>query len=386
MAVNTVYFGTNRAVLDEAKPAFGNAHNTTKPFHYRIGEAQVEKVGDSWKNADKAYRLKSARLYEEHEGDAEHKAVLGSQTLFDTMRGTVADSPRDVIVFLHGFANTFESAMERAAELRDAYLSPATDTGKMELMARGREPLVFAFSWPSDGVTVGTAETGGDDERRWAYSSDREDARASGLAIARCTLRMIHYLASVAAEDRCPQRIHLVAHSMGNWALRHAVQALVEMSEEYGQPLLRIFNNAFLMGADLEDDALEKETWLKPLYRLARQVHVYHARNDSALSLSDIKPGHGARMGHDGPANMGATLDRTTAIDCAAVSWTPALAHVRHQYYRLAPEVLRDVRAVLAGKAPDEIEGRDAIGHGRWRIRLDTAARDKLSGKRRKKK
>jgi esterase/lipase superfamily enzyme len=384
MATNKVYFGTNRAVIDEATAAFGNAHNTTKPFHFRIGEAMVEKVGDGWKKPDEAYRLKSATLYPETSGDADNEALLGSKTLFNTLRGSVAESPRDVIVFLHGFANTFASSMERAAELRDAYLSPATDPEKQELMSRGREPLVFAFSWPSDGVTVGTAETSGEG-RQWAYSSDREDARASGLAIARCALRMIQYLAAIAAEDRCPQRIHLVAHSMGNWALRHAVQALVELSREYDRPLLRIFDNAFLMCADLEDDALEEEAWLKPLYRLCRRVHVYHARNDSALSLSDIKPGHGARLGHDGPANTTSLLDRTSAIDCTSVSWTPALSHARHQYYRLAPEVVRDVRAVLAGKAPDEIDGRDAVGHGRWRIRLDTAAREKAAGKKKRK-
>lgn len=383
MAENTVFFGTNRAVLAEDPPEFGNGHNTGKPYHFRIGEAVVEKVGDSWKNPDDAYRLKSARLYPEQESDDPDLALLGSKTLFETLRSTVQESPRDVIVFLHGFANTFASSMERAAELRDQYLSPATDPKTGELKKRGREPLVFAFSWPSDGVTVGTAESG-DGERSWAYSSDREDARASGLAIARCALKMIQYLAALAAEERCPQRIHLVAHSMGNWALRHAVQEMVELAGEYHKPLIRLFDNTFLMAADLEDAALEQEAWLKPLFRLSRRVHVYHARNDSALSLSDIKPNQGARLGHDGPANMSAILDRTTAIDCANVSWTPALTHVRHQYYRIAPEVVRDVRAVLSGKAADEIPGREPIGHGRYRIRLDQAARRKLSGTKKK--
>ena len=380
MASNVVYFGTNRAVIAEDPPAFGNAHSAVKPYHFRIGEAVVEKVGDSWREADQAYRMRSARLYPESAADDPAQTVAGSRTLFDTLRGSVRDDPRDVLVFIHGFANTFESAMERAAELRDQYLSPATDPKTGEIKKRGREPLVFAFSWPSDGVTVGTAVDGGSD-KRWAYSSDREDARASGLAMARCMLKMIAYLAELAVKDRCAQRIHLVAHSMGNWALRHALQGVVELSAEYQTPLMRLFDNVFLMAADIEDKALEDEAWLKPLYRLARNVHVYHARNDSALSLSEIKPNQGARLGHEGPANMASIADRTTAIDCATVSWTPAPAHVRHQYYRIAPEVVRDVRAVLAGSAPGEIAGRETAGYGRFRLKLDAAARKKLSGK-----
>lgn len=382
MAGTTVFFGTNRAITAEDPPVFANAHSFGKPYHFRIGEALVEKVGDSWRDTDKAFRLRSARLYPEAEMDDPAKIVAGSRTLFDKLRSTVHDEPRDVIVFIHGFANTFDSAIERAAELSVQYLSPATDQKTGDLMSRGRQPLVFAFSWPSDGVTVGTA-IDGQGERSWAYSSDREDARASGLAMARCMLKMIQYLSEVAARDRCAQRIHLVAHSMGNWALSHALQGVLELSDEYQTPLVRLFDNVFLMAADIGNLALEDERQLKPLYRLARHIHVYHARNDSALSLSEVKPGQGARMGHDGPANMGALDDRTTAIDCANVSWTPATAHVRHQYYRIAPEVVRDVRAVLSGQAPGEIAGRQEAGYGRFRLKLDTAARDKLRGRRR---
>lgn len=385
MAENKIYFGTNRVVLAEDPPAFGDRHNVERPYYFRIGEAHVEKVADGWRKPDKAYRLRRAELYPEQGPEDGEPAVLGSRRLFEQLRRDAAESPRDVLVFLHGFANTFDSAMERAAELRDQYLSPPSDPETGERKARGREPLVFAFSWPSDGVAFGTA-TSGDGSRKWAYSSDREDARASGLAIARCTLKMIEYLQALAVEERCPQRIHLVAHSMGNWALRHAVQALAELSEEYGSRLSRVFDNAFLMAADLEDDALERANWLKPLYRLSRRVHVYHADNDSALSLSDVKPNQGARLGHEGPANMTELSDRTSAIDCAAVSWTPAPTHVRHQYYRLAPEVVRDVRAVLSGKAAHAIPGREPAGHGRWRLKLDTAAREALSGKKKRKR
>ena len=379
MAVNTIYYGTNRVVESEDPVRFGHAYNAGKPYYFRVGEVPVTRKGNGWKKPDAAYRCGQPVLYAEKPPEDGAPALLGSQGLFDGLRQTMIDDPRDVLVFLHGFANTFESTMERAAELRDQYLSPATDPATGELIGRGREPLVFAFSWPSDGVAVGLAGGAlGDDTRKWAYSSDREDARASGLAIARCAMRLFRYLRALAAEQRCAQRIHLVAHSMGNWTLRHALQEMAQLADEAGQPLLRAFDNAFLMASDINDDALEKDDWLGPLLRLSRQVHVYHAFNDSALSLSDFKPNHGARLGHYGPANMAMLSDRVCAVDCAGVSWTPGPAHVRHQYYRLAPEVVADVRQVLSGRTPDEVKGRVALGDRRYRVKLDRKAREKL--------
>ncbi|MEM8752325.1 MAG: alpha/beta fold hydrolase [Pseudomonadota bacterium] len=372
MAHVKVYFGTNRLVEREKPARFGDPYNAEKPYCFRVGEVNVKKVGDSWRDADKAFRCGRPKLYPEAKGDEDAPPVLGSATLFQELRREMLENERDALVFLHGFANTFESAMERAAELGAQYLSAGAGR-------RGKPPLVFAFSWPSDGKTFGLAGgADGDDRRRWAYTSDRQDARASGAAMARCALRMFDYLAQLAADERCGQRVHLVAHSMGAWALRHAVQDLKETAEEANAPLRRIFDNAFLMAADLEDDALEREEWLAPLLRLARRVHVYHAENDTALSLSDIKPGQGARLGHYGPANMTRLNDRVAAVDCSDVSWTPAPLHVRHQYYRIAPEVVADVREALAGEAPSRIKRRVDLGGGRYRLRHDEKARKAL--------
>lgn len=383
MATNKIYFGTNRLVLSEKPAKFGDPYNADKPYYFRVGEVEVERRGDSWARPDDAYACGQPVLYAEKPSPKNPaREILGSAKLFHELRETMVNDPRDVLIFIHGFASTFESAMERAAELRDQYLSPKTDPATGTLQKRGREPLVFAFSWPSDGVTVGTATgAAGSDRRKWAYSSDREDARASGLAIARCALRMFAFLNDLKREERCAQRIHLVAHSMGNWTLRHAAQELKQLAADAGAPLQRIFEHTFLMASDINDDALEKEDWLAPLMRLSRQVHVYHAFNDSALSLSDTKPNHGARLGHFGPANMAVLNDRVTAVDCRDVSFTPSIAHARHQYYRIAPEVVRDVRQVLAGKSPDEIKGRSAVGGGRYRINLDNRTRTRLRGR-----
>lgn len=382
MATNTVFFGTNRNPDPSAPFGLSNAYNAEKPYYYRIGKVEVEKVGHPWHDVDAAYKCGQPEIFEEVPAEGGKPQILGSTQAFDAMRTTMLEDPRDVIVHLHGFANSFDGAMERAAEIRDAYLSTPTDTKTGALKSRGKEPLVFSFSWPSDGVTMGTAAGADPEKRKWAYSSDREDARASGQAMARCALRMFRYLGDLAKEDRCSQRLHLVAHSMGNWALRNAVQSLAAMADENGERLRMVFENAFLMCSDIEDDTLEDETGLKPLLKLARKIHVYHAFNDSALSASEMKPNQGARLGHHGPSNMAALPDRVFAVDCSGVSFTPSPGHVRHQYYRLAPEVVKDVRGVLAGKSPGEMAWRVAEGGpNRYRIKLDNATRKKLREK-----
>jgi len=381
MATNTVYFATNRVVLSEGADgtaAFGNGHHAEKPFHYRVGQVEVERLGHPWREGDAAYRAGVPKLFKETPPSAENpQGELGSTKLFEAMREIMASAdasePRDAVVFIHGFANSFASAMERAAEIKDAYRAPRIDPDTGEALPHGREPLVFAFSWPSDGALFF------DDRIGWAYSSDREDAGASGLAMARAALRLFDYLAGLAREEECRQRIHLVAHSMGNWALRHAVQGLVEIMAAEGRRMVPCFDHAFLMASDIEADALEREAWLMPLFDLARRVHVYHAENDRALDLSVAKPNQGTRLGHFGPARMSVLPDRVTALDCAEVSRTPADGPTRHQYYRLAPEVIRDVKAVLAEKPVTEMPWRVSLDEPRrYRLRHDKAAREAL--------
>ncbi|MEL6792790.1 MAG: alpha/beta hydrolase, partial [Pseudomonadota bacterium] len=189
-------------------------------------------------------------------------------------------------------------------------------------------------------------------------------------------IRLIDFLHSLSAEDRCGQRIHLVAHSMGNYALRHALQHLRKIVNRARLP--RIIDNVFLMAADEDADALEKEWKLGPLFEIARQVHVYHAADDRALIISDKTKFNPDRLGERGPKDLSSDIARVHVVDCGDVSDTK-FTHGRHQYYRLVPEVIADVRAVLAGKRPDEIEGRHIVEPGRrYRIKKRKALRKKV--------
>lgn len=382
--MNEIYFATNRDLLQAKPVAFGNRFNPDRPFFYRVGKAQVRKrpsPADPW---DGAYRVlpRSVKLFPEIPPSADGpEALLGSAAAFDQIRAmmTRTEDRRDVLLYIHGFAATFESALLRASELRDAYLSPPRNTlqvAEEKKATRAREPLVFAFCWPADGTAFGGG-TANDPNAipKWAYFSDRDDAEASGKAVARSFARLIEFLAELASDDRCVQRIHLVAHSMGVYALRHAVQQIKTIMGQARLP--RIIDNAFLMAADEDADTLELNHKLGPMLELARRVHVYHAVNDRALIVSDKTKFNPDRLGEHGPKMFSTLINRVHAIDCSQVSDTK-LTHGRHQYYRLIPEVIADVRAVLAEEQPDQIKGREEIEPGRrYRIKRDDALRKK---------
>ncbi len=356
----TVYYATNRNNEgSEDAPDWGERFYADGPSYFRVGSAEVRRKGRD------DYACKAVTLEPETLATADPGQIrVGSKKVFEALRAEMKASERDIILLIHGFANTFASSVERAAQLNFEYKIKASD-GSGSPGDAPYSPNVFVFSWPSNGRVYPAYE----------YDSDRHDAQASGIAIARALQRLIEFLIEIRTEDRaaertarlesrpldpaslraCTQRIHLVAHSMGNWALRHAVLALG--NDIRLRPLPRLFEHVFLMAADEDADCFETTQKLGLLPDLARFVHVYHASDDQALQVSDITKGNPDRLGSDGPKNMERIDNRIFAVDCSAVSSTD-IEHGRHQYYRLRPEVIDDVRQVLAGTPLDAIKGR----------------------------
>ncbi len=327
-----IYFATNRNNEgSESKPKFGNRFHALGPQFFRVGRAELERVPNA------GFRVSRVALEPEKliRSERDKTERLGSRALFDELRERMRTEKRDVLIFLHGFANTFESCLERGAQLQERYL------------VRGEQPHVFVFSWPSDGKTFPVT----------AYHSDRSDAAVSGDAMARALARLLDFLRE--GGERCGCRIHLVAHSMGNWALRHAVIG-IRMHLNVDR-LPQIFDTVFLMAADEDDDAFEHDHKLRLLPELSRSVHVYHSRNDQALLISDKTKNNPDRLGSRGPRRIEGLDTKVFVIDCQHVDET-TLEDGRHQYYREREEVVRDVRQVLDDVPADEIIGRRPTG------------------------
>jgi esterase/lipase superfamily enzyme len=314
--MTTVYFATNRNQTTAKAGHFGERFHADGPMFYRVGEAELDKVSE---DPDEGYRVRTVTVYPEIPAadDAKAKQKLGSTALFRDLRRRIITDERDVIVLIHGFANTFVNSLQRAAQIKQAYLIDRVDGSSYE-------PHVVVFSWPSNGRTIPP----------WEYHSDRDDAAASGSAMARFMMRLLDFLRG--QDGECKQRIHLVAHSMGNWAFRHAVLGIRDLLGE-GQ-LPAVFWNAFLMAADEDEDTLEHAHKLALLPQLARAIHVYHSRGDGALVISDTTKFNSDRLGSAGPRTFSGLSNRVVAVDCSRVDFTQP-AHVNHQYYRIRGEM-----------------------------------------------
>jgi esterase/lipase superfamily enzyme len=363
----TVYFATNRLpMLEDGTEKIVNFSSELGPtggLDVRYGSAQVDV--DLARNTT-AVVAGSLKIADERQvPTAEAPRLLGSNTIFEAIRVDMTRAKRPTLAFIHGFSNSFMDALARAG---------------WNLVFLGLDANVFVFTWPSIGTPTGLPMAFND------YQHDRTNAAASGLAIARTIRRLHDFVDKLARELQCDQSIHLLCHSMGNYVLRNALQALMRlpdprpdagaiipapsMSSTGPDPsvLRRTFDQIVLAAADEDADAFDDPRKLKYLPRIGQRVTVYHSRKDWVLNtLSAITKFNGPRLGNDGPDNMGSISDKVTAIDASAVA-DFAKDPQAHQYYRTVPAVRDDIAAVFKGVPQNIIANRAANGSGRWAI------------------
>jgi esterase/lipase superfamily enzyme len=319
-----IYFVTNRDPKPKAKPTdFGKVFSAAGVDDLRFGVAEMER-GKGGKWALKGIRTAPEKL----DGSDDAKSQLGSAEVFATLRDRLMKSKKDVLVYLHGYATSFRDALVNAARLQENHAAHIGDTA--------------VFSWPSDGRTI-----------PWqSYKSDRTDARASGPAFARAFIKAAEFMRGVvrAGGPRCQARIHLVAHSMGNYVLRNALQEV----QRFVASTPRLFDHVFMMAADEDYDCFELEHKLTVLPRAAADVHVYFNRGDAALRISDGTKGNPNRLGTDGPRHPLNVPANVVNIDASEIVG----GITEHSYYLDTPRVVEDMNGVFAGTAADQFPWR----------------------------
>ena len=278
------------------------------------------------------------------------KPKLGSKAMFSDLQRDMLKRC-DVLVFVHGFNVSWEEAVGSALALqvmqnRDGIGDPKQQTA------------VVLFSWPSDGLALPFA----------SYKSDRSEAKGSGYAFARGLLKLRDHLAALADRANggaCPQDLHLLCHSMGNFVLQNALERLRMFTP--GGALPRLFEYVFLCAPDVDNSVLEAGQPMGDLHQLARAVSVYHNTGDVALHISDYTKGNPDRLGSYGAARAAALPDKIEQIDCSAIVG----GLIEHSYYldgRVAADILRSIDAVPADDRT-RTRVRKVGGGVRWELR-----------------
>jgi esterase/lipase superfamily enzyme len=280
---------------------------------------------------------------------AQPRARLGSKAMFKELRRDMLERS-DAVVYVHGFNVSWEAAVGSALALQCMLNRDAVGDPKQQAM-------VVLFTWPSDGLALPFV----------SYKSDRSEAIGSGFAFARGLLKLRDYLAGLcdrAGGRACPQDLHLLAHSMGNFVLENALMRMRAFTP--GNALPRLFEHLFLCAADVDADALEPGKGLGDLHELARTVTVYHNRGDVALHVSDYTKGNPDRLGSYGAARAALLSDKVHQVDCSDLVG----GLVEHSYY-LRGRVNDDVLYSIDGFGlEDPARGRARKEGAGWRWKM----------------
>jgi esterase/lipase superfamily enzyme len=248
----------------------------------------------------------------------------------DTM-GDLGRAGRNLLLFIHGFDNTFEDCITRAAFNREwiaGSLGAATDTS------------VIAFSWPSLGQIVSFPLLQAD------YLHDQNMARLSGIHLMTFFAQLEPILRTARANN-C--RTFLLAHSMGNLALESAVENWFL----HGNGDAQLFDLAILAAADCAFRTFNQPNLarLSGLPRLTGRTCIYYSHVDHVLQLSSVVNG-AQRLGQDGPSNKSDQSSFPPAqysmVDATGFRDFDFNFLSSHQYYRQSPEARGSIAAQMA--------------------------------------
>jgi len=268
----------------------------------------------------------------EREPDPNKHFVLKSVTQLttDAARREMAEKLRgldtkSLLIFVHGFNTSFRDAALRTAQMAHDLKFPG---------------MAFFYSWPSASLIR-------------AYWQDEEAARFSESVFE----RLLDDLSLLPVTD-----IYLVAHSMGNRIVGHALHNRIEL----GKDTKRI-RELLLAAPDISADLFNKIIAPKLATMQGTRTTVYASSSDVALRVSKVVHGF-RRLGETTDGIF--TFPGLETVDASgATSMAKAYGHL---YIMDSPSVLKDIETIIRQKMSAAQRGLSQMGSApnqHWRLR-----------------
>lgn len=292
--VYPVWFGTNR------KPA-GNSFGSERHDRVTLGRALVHvPEAHRFGEISSSFWDKLRRL-DFRDGDLKLREVAQRERddffaeINEAMQNArdSGETPQ-ALFFLHGYNVGFEEAAIRAAQLG------------VDLKVPGATAF---FSWPSRGSVA-------------AYPADEACIEASEAAI---TEFLVDFAGRCGAD-----KVHVIAHSMGNRGLLRALQRIAADAQSRGKVK---FGQIFLAAPDVDRDLFMNLARLYPEH--AERATLYTSNADKAVHLS-AKVHDAPRAGYFTPYTVAEGVD-TVAVPNFDVDM------LGHSYYAQAEALLHDI-------------------------------------------
>lgn len=261
-------------------------------------------------------------------------ASKGSFRLFDNLFEFLKTEGNEVILFIPGYGNAIAHIQEFYKEFNEKYCHDTSD-----------RRIFLTFFWTTNGKKLSPRD----------YRMDAADSEIAGRALAKVLLRWQNYLENKKSRELAG-KFHLIAQSMGNQVLKHALNFL---NHHEGVLFNWQLNEVILTAPDVEKQVFETEQAFDILPYLCDRIHVYGQKKDLALKLSSIvwtllnkKLSHRLGQGY-GKQEIAPDIDNLFVSDVTLATKKDFQKIkdeiVQHWYFITSKLVVEDINHVLAG-------------------------------------
>ncbi|MCJ7932776.1 MAG: alpha/beta hydrolase [Chryseobacterium sp.] len=223
----------------------------------------------------------------------------GTQRMFYELYKNMSSTKdrSDVLIFIHGYAYDFDDELKAIIDLKKLFIdNPDSPV----------EHILFV-SWPASSSIVPLT-----------YFDDKASSINSGTSLMRLFYFYTQFLKDIFSNrdlTPCNQRIHIIAHSLGNRVLQSMLYSLKR------ENILRVIDQVILLNADVTYKVFEDaEDSFNKLPLLANRISIYLNRQDAILGISQFtKNILTPRLGKNGPSDIEHFKDIVSVIDCTFV-------------------------------------------------------------------
>lgn len=241
----SLFYATSRNVLDPGMQGQSARYGGLRSRETSYGECRMSLVGTGAGAADRM----DVKVGLEHTGRSTRARFLA-----ELERAAARTPGREVLLFVHGFDNSFEDAARTATRIAHGV---------------GFQGAALLYSWPSAASAA-------------SYLQDRNNAYWA-----------VHYLKQLLSDvlaARWIDRVHVVVHSMGNEVFIRAYSELADECARAGNGDLRKLRNIVLAAPDVDREIFLDQHAQKLMSQGARIV-LYASRSDVALAASALVQG-----------------------------------------------------------------------------------------------
>jgi esterase/lipase superfamily enzyme len=243
--------------------------------------------------------------WQQQTADSFKQLLIQTADQFPSPFGLATEKQKQICLFVHGYNVTWTAAMGTYGNVASQLFDGPNSLGEL-----------ISFDWPSKGSLLG-------------YLPDRAEARQTGDDLTEVLSDLYDWLSfkqqqtAKSTDNACKAKTSIIAHSMGNYALEYAMNAVWTRKN---RPLLvSLLLEVVMVAADVDNDLFRTGETVshgdgEGLANLSYRITALYTGRDDVLGAS-------AGLKHFGKRRLGrAGLDRTDPvpdnvwdIDCTSI-------------------------------------------------------------------